>query len=437
MQLINIRNKNKVSKKNLKALLTTATCTLLSASPNMQAQSVADEDEWKFDTAIMFYNETDRVSAAEGIIAGTKTFADDQVLSLKLTVDALTGASATGAVAQPNVQTFTRPSGKGEYTVEAGEIPLDDTFKDTRVQLTGQWTQPIAEEYSLSVGGNLSKEYDYLSLGMNANLAKDFNQKNTTVSVGLALAQDMIEPEGGIPKPLNTSFTGVKADNESAFDDTRLVSDDDKTTVDLLFGVTQVINKRMISQFNYSYSKVDGYMTDPFKVVSIVNNNGVTQQNIYESRPDTRSKHAFFAQTKVHFDSLVLDTSYRYMTDDWDIDSHTIDSRFRIALAGDYYIEPHIRFYQQSAAEFYSTFLVSGDVIPEFTSADYRIGELSSYTLGVKFGVPLSNGTNLAFRLEYYKQTPKNNGFEAIGVLSELDLYKELDALVLQVSYSF
>jgi len=48
-------------------------------------------------------------------------------------LDTLTGASATGAVAQPNAQTFSRPSGDGQYTTSPNELPLDDTFRDTRV----------------------------------------------------------------------------------------------------------------------------------------------------------------------------------------------------------------------------------------------------------------------------------------------------------------
>ena len=137
----------------LKSLLTTATCALL-GSTTTQANEL---ENWQFDTALMVYSEVDRVSAAEAIIAGERTYDNDQVLNLKLTLDALTGASANGAVAQPHVQTFTRPSGKGQYQADANTTPLDDTFKDTRVQLTGQWTQPLSDGYTWSVGGNFSK----------------------------------------------------------------------------------------------------------------------------------------------------------------------------------------------------------------------------------------------------------------------------------------
>ena len=125
-----------------------------------------DDNSWKLDSAFLFYSEADRVSAGELILNAQKTFDSEEVLNIKLTVDTLTGASANGAVAQPSVQTFTRPSGNGQYLISAGDIPLDDTFKDTRVQLNGQWTQPLSPDYKVSGGFHLSKEYDYLSLGI-------------------------------------------------------------------------------------------------------------------------------------------------------------------------------------------------------------------------------------------------------------------------------
>ena len=421
-------------KPNLKAILTTASCALLGSSV-----SVSAEESWQFDTAIMHYVEADRVSATEAIIAGTKTFDNDEVLNLKLTIDALTGASPNGATAQSMPQTFTRPSGNGQYTVDSGGTPLDDTFHDTRVQLTGQWTQPILKDYTVSVGGNFSKEYDYMSASLNGNIAKDFNNKNTTLSAGMAYAYDVIEPEGGIPKPLSEMVVGDSSDPgfDDEFNKTRISNDDNKSTIDLLFGVTQVINRQMIVQLNYSYSTVSGYLTDPFKIISSVNNNGESQSYLYESRPDERTKHAFFGQTKYHFDSGILDASYRYMTDDWQIDSHTFDFKYLIPFANGDFIEPHIRFYTQSAAEFYQPFLEEIDERPNFVSADYRIGELDTYTVGLKYGMPMGDGNNLSFRLEYYHQTPKSNGTQAIGVLKEVELYEKVDAIIAQVTYSF
>jgi hypothetical protein len=426
---------------NISSALAAATCALL-ASPVVHA---AESDElWKFDTALMYYGETDRVTAVEGIFSATKDFGDEHIFSGKVTIDGLTGASATGAVAQPTAQTFTRPSGNGNYVTPAGQTPLDDTFHDTRLQLTGQWTQPIAENMRASGGLNFSNEYDYLSIALNGSLAYDLNQKNTTLSLGLSYAFDSIKPEGGIPKALaamvinpNPGEKDNNAEFDNAYANTRLTDSETKDTVDVLMGVTQVINRRWLMQFNLGLSVIDGYTTDPFKVLSVVNNEGLTQGLVYENRPDQRKRNSFYWQSKYAMDFGVADISYRFATDDWKIDSHTIDSRLRINLSDTTYIQPHFRYYQQGAAEFFRPFLMEDESLPEFASADYRLGEMTAYTLGLKYGMELDNGDELAFRLEYYQQTPKNTGFSEPGALQEQDLYPSVKAIIAQVSYRF
>ena len=442
--------KHKSDKTNIKAALTIATAALLGTNGLVHAESTANAEanSWEFDSAFLFYSEVDRVSAGEAIINAKKTFENEEVLNLKLTIDTLTGASANGAVAQPTVQTFTRPSGNGQYSIASGDVPLDDTFHDTRVQLNAQWTQPIASNYTVSGGVHLSKEYDYLSLGVNGNVAIDFDRKNSTFSAGFSYFQDTFTPEGGIPKPFTSMLVGDSSTPswDDSFAQTRLGSEDDKTTADILLGFTQVINRRMLMQFNYSYSMVDGYLTDPFKILSQVDNTGVAQDYIYEARPDSRIKQSIYAQSLYHFDTSILDISYRYMWDDWEIDSHTIDTRFRIPLGDSFgtesYLQPHFRFYQQSAADFYMPFMVvdesvDNNLLPEFASADYRIGEMTAYTIGLKYGLMVNNGHELSFRLEYYRQTPTDAGFDAPGILKDVDLYPTIDAIIAQVTYSF
>lgn len=423
---------------NVNTALAAATCALLGASPIAHAE----EGVWEMDTALLYYGETDRVTAVEGVFSAKKDFGDEHIFSGKLVVDSLTGASASGAVAQPNAQTFTRPSGNGQYVIQAGDIPLDDTFHDTRVQLEAQWTQPIWDSMRGSTGVHLSKEYDYLSIAVNGSLAKDFNQKNTTISAGLSLAYDTIDPEGGRP----VAFSAMVIDQgqfaseeayQAAFDATRQTDTDDKTTIDLMLGVTQIINRRMLMQFNYGLSMSDGYHTDPFKVLSVVNDQGLTQTLVHEDRPTERTRHSFYWQTKYALDNGVADVSYRYATDDWDINSHTIDSRLRFNLSDNTYIQPHFRYYQQGAAEFYQPFLLEGTTLPTFASADYRLGEMTAYTLGLKYGMKMPSGNEWGFRLEYYQQDPKNSGFEAPSALQQLDLYPSVKAVIAQVSYSF
>ena len=129
------------------------------------------------------------------------------------------------------------------------------------------------------------------------------------------------------------------------------------------------------------------------------------------------------------------------MWDDWEITSHTMDSRSRIPLGDSFgtesYLQPHFRIYQQSAADFYRPFLLENDVLPVFASADYRIGEMTAFTVGIKYGMLVNNGHELSFRLEYYRQTPTDTGFNEPGVLKDVELYPTVDAIIAQVTYSF
>ncbi|ASF14547.1 DUF3570 domain-containing protein [Shewanella sp. FDAARGOS_354] len=426
--------------KQIASALALASCGLF-ASNGHATELAKNIDDWKVDAALMYYGEQDRVQAIEAIGTAQKNFGDDSVLDLKLVVDSLTGASASGAVAQSNSQTFTRPSGNGQYTVAAGETPLDDTFHDTRVQANANWSQVLNPDWKVNGGVYASKEFDYMSMGINAGVERGFNKDNTTLFLGTSYSFDVVDPVGGRPVALSTmairdNFTSDEA-YRSAFDATRQTSSDDKQTADLMLGITQILNQRWLLQANYGLSSVSGYLTDPYKVLSVVDNNGTTENIVYENRPDSRLKHSFYMMTKGALDSGVVDFSYRYTTDDWDLTSHTLETHYRYYFSGSFYGQLHLRYYQQAAVNFYQPFLMAESPLPEFASADYRIGDMSAYTVGVKFGHRLSGGHEMTYRLEYYQQDPKNNGTELPGQLQNYDLFPTQKAITAQFSYSF
>ena len=107
---------------------------------------------------------------------------------------------------------------------------------------------------------------------------------------------------------------------------------------------------------------------------------------LFESRPETRDKQSLYGLIKRDFDGDVLEASYRYMTDDWGVDSHTVELRYRWSFGTERYLQPHVRFYQQTAADFYRTVLFDGAPLPTFATADHRLGEFDGLTVGVKYG---------------------------------------------------
>lgn len=430
---------NKTSKaKNIRRSLKIATGCLLGAS------SVAHADDsffsgWETDVAVLGYSEVDRVSAIEPAISTRKTFDDDSVLGLKLVVDTLTGASPNGASPSNQVQTFTRPSGSGSYQTTPGETPLDDTFHDTRVSFSASYQHDIARMDKLIWGGSVSKEFDFFSTGASLTYLHDFNNRLNTISLGLGGEYNLISPVGGAPTPLSQ----MQAADETAVRDE---SSETRFLGELLIGLTHVINRQTIAQFNYGYGQSSGYHNDPYKITSVVNDTtgeAVTGESLagtylYDSRPDVRRKHSFYGQLKRAIGRDSVDMSYRYMFDDWGLDSHTFDVAYRKNF-DDWYLEPSARYYMQSAADFYRHSITESEVnnIGNYLTSDYRLAEMWSATIGLKIGFKTPDGNKNSVRLEYYHQDGDKSPSDAVGIQQNYDLFPALDAFIVQYTYSF
>jgi hypothetical protein len=445
------------------AAVAAASCALLGTAAS--ARVVAQEQSgWDVQASTLYYGEADgRVQDASAEALASKVVGEDRRIGLHVTVDALTGASPNGAAPSNQPQTFTRPSGQASYTVPAGELPLDDTFHDTRIAADVSWTQPLGRLTTFDVGGGASYEYDYRHLGVNANIAREFNKRNTTLSAGLAFAEDSVDPVGGVPTP----FAAVSTASDEPDDENRVAAleddddggdDDDhgeggsgsstesKTVADALLGLTQVVGPRTLLQLNYSFSDASGYLNDPYKMLSIVDPvtgelvpgaaGGDSGLYLFERRPDTRTKQSLFGLIKHDIGGHVLEASYRYMTDDWGIDSQTLDLHVRFAMGEGSYLQPHLRWYTQTAADFYRTVLFDGDPLPEFASADYRLAAFDGVTLGLKYGWPGKLG-DWSVRAELYQQTGEASPGSDIGVLREVDLAPGMEAVIAQFSLKF
>lgn len=426
---------------NFSAKLAAAACALLGSTVATPASAADATDTWSFDSSLLYYGESDdRVRDISAAIAAQRNFSDDRVLSATLTADTLTGASASGAIALDRPQTFTSPSGRATYDTPAGEVPLDDTFLDTRFALNASWTQPLARFYTFSAGLGYSTEYDYQHLGANLSLARDFNKRNTTLSAGVAWSQDDVDPVGGAPIPLSQMLDVGNSSHK--------MGSDSKNVLDLLLGLTQVIDRNTVLRVNYSYSNSNGYLNDPYKIVSVVDpvtgdtldripvGEGPTGVYLYEGRPDKRTKQSLYVEGKHAFAAHVMRLAYRYMTDDWGIDSSTVETSWRWPL-GSSYIEPQLRYYMQTAADFYRSSILASEPVPRYASADFRLGEFDATTVGLKFGHRMLSGNEWSARLEYYRQSGSIPNDQIIGNQVNRPQYPDLSAVIVQFGYRF
>lgn len=421
--------------------LMAASCALLGATAARSQQS-SDAgtssgllDDWSLDSALAYYHESGRIQAVEPVIDISKTFADGQALSLNGTLDVLSGASPNGALTSRQAQTFaspsgTRLSGNRTYVVAPGQYPVDPNYHDERLALGGDWDVPFTRLTSMSYGAKVSDEHDFTSVTANTSIAHDFNDKNTTLSFGLSNEYDRLDPIGGAPVPGSDYALFEKTGNKS------------KDGVGALLGLTQVMTRNWISEFNLSADRFKGYLNDPYKFTSILDGSGTTTGYAYESRPDQRVRKSAYLENRAAWDRFSAALSLRYMADDWAVRSDTAELHLRWTFANrSQYIEPTLRWYRQSAAFFYTPWLSSAEQMPQYQSSDERLGAFHALTYGLKYAHKVSAdrpdrpGSELSVRFEYYQQTFNQPTVPA--ALQGLDLLPPLKSILFQVGWRF
>jgi hypothetical protein len=302
--------------------------------------------------------------------------------------------------------------------VQPGQLPMDKGFRDERFAGNIAYAQPVGGISLLGVGGSYSIEHDYRSFSINTNIAQNFNLNNSTASFALNYENDSSFPYGGVPTPL----TEMNAQWKS-------ISSQQRQRVDLLAGITEVMTRNWLLQVNYSFSVSQGYQNDPYMVVSVVDPvSGEPNQYLYENRPRSRQLQSVYADSKLDFGPTVTDISARYYFDDWGIKGITAEIAERISLTRWLYVEPDARWYHQTAATFFDNFLVSGQPLPQYASADWRLGQFTGLTYGAKLGFTLTPKIEVYLRGEYYQQMGNGHPADAIGQLKQQNLFGGVNA---------
>ena len=412
--------------------LMAASCALLSHTARADG-SDDGEQPLVLDTALLYYKENaGRVLTIEPVVSLKKDFGDLRVLDGTLVIDTLSGATPNGAIPSRAPQTFASPSSTSLtpkpgykttlYTIAPGDLPQDPHFKERRVGTDLDWSQPVGLDNSVSFGGHFSTEHDFDSAAAHAGLSHDFNDKNTTVSASVSEEYDRIHAHGG--NPLAGSDYSVYEKESSQ---TKSVSGG-------LIGLTQVMRRNWLTELNYTLDRSQGYLTDPYRILSVLDALGNLTGYRYENRPDTRTRQSLYWVNKLALGPTVLDLSYRRGIDSWGIHSDTVDAHLRVDLGRGMYLEPHARWYRQGAADFYDLYLSAAGAAPAFMSADPRLAGFDASTLGLKFAVSWGRSGELNVRYEQYQQRPSAQS-SSLPALAGLDLNPNLKANIVQLGW--
>ncbi|MCF6323695.1 MAG: DUF3570 domain-containing protein [Gammaproteobacteria bacterium] len=440
MQLKNKKLQPSLSKPTVRHALTVATCAVLSGSlSTVSAVEEEESDLSKIGLSTFYYTEKDRVSVNTTHVAIENDLGDDALLRANIIYDTVTGASPNGriipAVANSSNIPFTSASGFSINVNDngsAGKRWLTE-FTDKRAALNLSLEKPLTRTLKGTIEGNYSSENDFTSYGAAGTVSWDLNQRNTTITSGLGVLNESVSPASGTPSGLGVSNCNDTAPVLPTWANCNVTSprfgNGKKRIFDGMIGATQIVNQRTITQLNYSLGVSLGYLTDPYKLISVVDNtiDGEEVMILYENRPDRRTKHSLYWKTVSQLsEKKVIDFSYRYFWDDWGITSHTFDYKYRYDYKEKSFLQPHIRFNLQSNADFFQRAIDSSVAsLPQYASADYRLGKLSTYSIGMKYGKELGVNGSFAVRAEYIIQS-----------YSGVDL-PDMKALVYQGTFTF
>ncbi len=411
--------------KSIKEKLSLATCTLLAGGAH---QAHAIDNAWDLDSSFLYYAEgDDRVQVAKAIAKLTGDVSDDDTATINLVLDTMSGSTPSGAVrSNSSAISFTSASGAGGITAE-GTVPDIVEFSDTRLGFSLDWEHSVSRLRKMKYGGSLSVENDYQSYGASVALTQDTEDRSKTYSAGLAVSYDKIfRKTGGTPEPLTST------------DSNSILSDGERYIYDAIIGMTKVLNKRTVGQLNFGITYSDGYHTDPYKVISVVDLVSQSDPSVgeftygeidrlYEGRPTSRLRSVIYTALSHQYGehNEVVHASYRYYQDDWGISAHTFDLTHRRPVGTSSFLEPHFRFYTQTAADFFMHHIDYSPTapLPEYASADYRLDAIIGTTIGLNFGMDMGSSSKLRLRAEY------------INWQYEDAEYSENSAIVLQASY--
>ncbi len=396
-----------------------------------------DEGMIRIDGAVLVYQEDDgRVQAIEPVVGITYNFEDQSSLSLKFTADILTGASPYGATPWSQTQNLVDPpstgaSGSKGTTISTTDVPPDTLplatgFNDQRYTVDMAYETPWGEGNTASISAGISRERDYKSFYGGLGYSHEFNQKNTTFIASANFEYDISSPPGGHPTPLSVANGTLNEENRH------------KTVIGGLVGISQVMNRRWLAQLNYNISTSSGYQTDPYRIVSVVDPvTGGPKRYLNEARPESRLRQSVYLGNKIALGSTVSDASARVYHDDWGINSVTLNLATKIPVTSRFYVKPGVRYYAQSAADFFNYYLVDGQTLPEFISPDARLDKFSAFTGSLMAGYKTSKTGEIYARISRYEPSAKTDTSNAPGYLSNRDLFSGIGSTSMIIGYTY
>ncbi|PCJ17669.1 MAG: hypothetical protein COA96_17580 [SAR86 cluster bacterium] len=257
------------------------------------------------------------------------------------------------------------------------------------------------ENGSFSANLGYSEEDDYRATYFGVNGEQHFNNDLTSVSLGFSYSADDIFP------------TDAKIFNR--------VNKEDKRSTSAFMSISQVINQFSSFQSAISLTRQSGFLSDPYKLIDV--------------RPESKRQISWSNSYRRFFKNAnaAWHINYRYYHDDFGISSHTVDMSWHQNIGRSIKVIPIVRYYSQSAANFFTNVDDFLKPVTQYQSSDYRLSAFGAISGGLNFVADLGQWT-ATLSTERYIANEKYSAYNVSKVSTALVSYNRIS---LGIEYSF
>ncbi|MCX7056903.1 MAG: DUF3570 domain-containing protein [Proteobacteria bacterium] len=330
----------------------------------------------------------------------------------------------------PNANPNT-PNGTPQELVYTRDTQLHQTMSYASPEIRKQANLSYGRDWndaSLDMGAGISDEPDFRSTFGSVSFRRNLNDKRTSVNVGLSYTHgdthatwDTVythrQRTDAYPDQFATLSIGGGM-NERRITGTR-------QDIALTAGVSQVVNKNDVFSTGFGFTRTTGFLANPYKFVTVfyvypeidtslpsgIYNLGISPLQL-EKRPSLRNQFTWDTGYLHFFEKFNAAGRLHYslFADNWGVRAHTVDAEWRQTLGSAWTLTPRLRYYTQSAANFYAPYFFSSDqtgansdLASHVFSSDERLSAFGTLSPGVTLTRQLAKGLSLEFALEYQK----------------------------------
>lgn len=334
--------------------------------------------------AVFGYKERGLMQVTEPIVWGKARIGEDWEIAASAAVDIVSGASP---------QLVSNRTGTPVQTITGASI---DDRRNT-------WDAKVSRRFgeaTISASRTVSREEDYISHAYGVEGRYDLNQRNTTLVAGFGRSNDR-----------------VRSSDDPLLDQPRY-------TREYLVGVTQVLSQLAVVQSTLAVTRGEGYYNDPYKLTFTFFPPGQGLPLLTaDKRPAERETVAWLTRYRHHFPEAggTLQADYRFYRDDWGVRAHTLEAAWQHPLGDRWSIRPALRYYTQTAADFYSPTVSRPE--PPVHSSDQRLAAFGGLSPSLRLIARFEGGTTVEATAGYMVNSRSLNAGSGTPTFETLRAY--------------